>query len=604
MAFTTKLDFSTNRQVKQYPENITYLSGGTFFGVPYSYLPTGPNTSSSAITQTLTNVVSTFSGNSGTTNYTWYDSRMSLGSVDLSALTPSNSATTQNTGQIYTSGNTSTTVDGYNYALNYTGVSFDLTVTAMVSLGGGNYSGSVHTNNLYILSAGTLDYSGRTIWADVSGITRTQDLIISNSPTINYVWTCIGSDGKGGWRASSGSSSNYWTAGTGTGSVYLISGGNSAGGNYALAEGLATSANGNYSHTEGYTTIAGGFYSHAEGYATSAGGTASHSEGNSCLALENYTHVEGNNTKSSGQSAHAEGEYTTASGLASHSEGKYTTASGLASHASGSGSTASGHHSFVHGSGSTATGIGTIVLGDGISGSQVNYTYVNSLNVKTIGSSAYVNDIRVDGSGNLTTNTSDVRLKENIKPLNNSLDKIKKLNGVTYQWKDRIAGGDDVKIGFIAQEVAEVEPSLVFTNKVDGYMGIHIDGVIPMLVEAVKELSNGVKSNGNVYLETQSIFAEDNNIDLNYSGTPETAIGGGIRVLHGINQEKHSEFLTDENGNWTTNNYLIPNGLIIPNYTPTSSDDNYGIDGMVTRDSNYLYVKNNATWGRISFEKF
>ena len=400
MPFLTKIDFSDNRQVKQRIKTIQNLSGATSFGVPYSYLPTGPDLTTSAITSTLAGVVSTFSGNSTTTNYTWYDNRMSIAAYTLSAITPSNSATTQNTGQVY-SADTSTTIDGNLINLTYTGVSFNITPISFISLGGGAYSGTVDTLTLNFLSAGTLDFTGRTIWVDVSGLTRTENLILTN-----------------------------------------------------------------------------------------------------------------------------------------------------------------------------------------------------------IGSSAFINDVRIDATGKLTTNTSDIRLKENITPLNGSLDKIKQLKGVTYQWRDKVAGGNELKLGFIAQEVEVVEPLLVFSNKVDGYKGIHIDGIIPMLVEAVKELSLGVKTSNNVYLETQSIIAEDNNIDLNYSGTQETSINGGIRVLHAMGQGNSAELLTDENGNWYTNNEFKAKSLVIPIYTPSSSLDLAGNEGNITRDDNFLYVKTTNGWKRSNLESF
>ena len=59
MPFITKLDFSSNRQVKQYEKLFTSLSGGTQFGIPYSSLTKGPDITTTAITQTYTNLVST-----------------------------------------------------------------------------------------------------------------------------------------------------------------------------------------------------------------------------------------------------------------------------------------------------------------------------------------------------------------------------------------------------------------------------------------------------------------------------------------------------------------------------------------------------------------
>lgn len=197
MSFRTKLDFSSNRQVKQYEKLFTALSGGTQFGMPYSALTTGPDLTTTGVTQTYTNLVSTFSGNSGTTIFTWYDPNMALGEPYLSAITPSTSATTQEVGPIFTGDTTGVTQDGYTYNATYSGITFDLVGLAMIDLGGGAYSGSVHTNTLTYYSAGTIDFTGRTIWADVSGITRTEDLIITNSPFYGYVWTCIDSEGKG-----------------------------------------------------------------------------------------------------------------------------------------------------------------------------------------------------------------------------------------------------------------------------------------------------------------------------------------------------------------------------------------------------------------------
>ena len=106
---------------------------------------------------------------------------------------------------------------------------------------------------------------------------------------------------------------------------------------------------------------------------------------------------------------------------------------------------------------------------------------------RSIGSSASAGALHYTADGTLTTNTSDERLKENIEPISNTLEKIKEIQGVTYQWKDRKSGGDDVKLGFIAQQLENVDERLVFTNKLDGYKGIHIDGVVSLLVESIKE---------------------------------------------------------------------------------------------------------------------
>ena len=88
---------------------------------------------------------------------------------------------------------------------------------------------------------------------------------------------------------------------------------------------------------------------------------------------------------------------------------------------------------------------------------------------------------------------SDVRLKENIKTIESALDKVSKLQGVTFDWKksDNIL---DIKedIGFIAQDVQKVVPELVRENE-DGMLSMRHQGVVPILLEAIKELEARVK---------------------------------------------------------------------------------------------------------------
>jgi len=205
MNFRTRLDF-TNRQAKQYEKTDINLSGTSVFGVPYSYLTTGPDLSTTGVTFFNLALITTFSGNTGTTVYSFSDSRMVDDSASLSALTPSNSGTTQYAGPTWVGYNMFTTIDGYTGYTNYSAVTYNVDVNEMVDLGGGSFSGNI-TSDLYVYSSTTLDYSGRTIWVDVSGITRTEDLIVSNNPTIGYVLTCIDSEGKVSWQASSGTTS-------------------------------------------------------------------------------------------------------------------------------------------------------------------------------------------------------------------------------------------------------------------------------------------------------------------------------------------------------------------------------------------------------------
>ena len=120
MAFRTKLDYSDNRQINQRQRTFTNLEGGSVFGVAYSAMTSGVDTTCSANTNEYVFTGSTFSGNGTTTMYTWFDPRMEIAAYTLSALTSSNSGETQNTGNVFVIDTTATTVDGYTYTLTYT----------------------------------------------------------------------------------------------------------------------------------------------------------------------------------------------------------------------------------------------------------------------------------------------------------------------------------------------------------------------------------------------------------------------------------------------------------------------------------------------------
>ncbi len=80
---------------------------------------------------------------------------------------------------------------------------------------------------------------------------------------------------------------------------------------------------------------------------------------------------------------------------------------------------------------------------------------------------------------------SDERLKKNISPLKNSLNKVMQLNGYTYQWKDT-ARGNDEQIGFLAQEVEKQFPQLVMTDD-NGKKSVAYGNMVPVLLQAIKE---------------------------------------------------------------------------------------------------------------------
>jgi hypothetical protein len=86
--------------------------------------------------------------------------------------------------------------------------------------------------------------------------------------------------------------------------------------------------------------------------------------------------------------------------------------------------------------------------------------------------------------------TSDKRVKENIITIDNPLEKVCSLNGVYY---NRIDIDDKSRrIGFIAQEVANVVPELASIDANENY-GVNYGNVTALLVEAIKELKKEIE---------------------------------------------------------------------------------------------------------------
>jgi hypothetical protein len=99
-----------------------------------------------------------------------------------------------------------------------------------------------------------------------------------------------------------------------------------------------------------------------------------------------------------------------------------------------------------------------------------------------------------DANSNLTVNgtiteSSAIRYKENIKSLENSLDKIIKLKGVSY---NKIETGIK-EIGFIAEEVNETLPELVLKNTEGEIESVAYGRVSVIIVEAIKELKKEIE---------------------------------------------------------------------------------------------------------------
>jgi hypothetical protein len=103
----------------------------------------------------------------------------------------------------------------------------------------------------------------------------------------------------------------------------------------------------------------------------------------------------------------------------------------------------------------------------------------------------YKLQVNGDIACNTLHETSDIRYKKNITPIQTPLQKVTQLKGVNYEWKTEeypeknFSSGK--QIGMIAQDVEKVIPEIVHTDN-EGMKSISYDKITAVLVEAIKEL--------------------------------------------------------------------------------------------------------------------
>lgn len=83
--------------------------------------------------------------------------------------------------------------------------------------------------------------------------------------------------------------------------------------------------------------------------------------------------------------------------------------------------------------------------------------------------------------------TSDATLKTDILKVDNALDILESISGVSFKWK----GTGEKSMGILAQEVEEVLPELI--NNSRNYKAVNYNGLIAVLIESIKELKREIK---------------------------------------------------------------------------------------------------------------
>jgi len=120
------------------------------------------------------------------------------------------------------------------------------------------------------------------------------------------------------------------------------------------------------------------------------------------------------------------------------------------------------------------------------------------------------NEIRTDGNtymggsalvvGDVISNYSDERLKTIVAPIDNALDKVKALEGFYYTPNKKaidigVESNQLSRVGVSAQQVQTVLPEAVKQAPIGhGYLTVQYEKLVPLLIEAIKELSAKVES--------------------------------------------------------------------------------------------------------------
>ncbi|AYQ32204.1 tail fiber domain-containing protein [Runella sp. SP2] len=323
---------------------------------------------------------------------------------------------------------------------------------------------------------------------------------------------------------------------------YAVAMGNNAYANgfNSLAFGSSTLATGHYATVMGVSSSATGNTATAMGRFTKAQGWAATALGDSTLASGNSSTAMGYGTTASGDRSTAIGGFSVASGFRSVAAGAYSNASGENALAAGWQAEASGYTAISLGYNTTAGNNYTVAIGASSSATAVNATTIGFGNLASgenstamgfnASTSGRLRSFAIGGhSSNATpqvantadyqmmmafhnyrfwtqnggkyvdfgpngevtatgayTNISDRRLKKDPKPLTNSLSKLLKTNTYHYYWKSDTTS-KDLQTGVIAQEIRELFPELVHEDD-KGMLSVNYVGLVPHLIEAVKEL--------------------------------------------------------------------------------------------------------------------
>jgi hypothetical protein len=289
----------------------------------------------------------------------------------------------------------------------------------------------------------------------------------------------------------------------------------------SFASGTNTTASGDYSTAMGFGTKASGVGSTAMGFGTKASGFGSTAMGLGITAKSFFeTAIGSNNTDYTplsetgwnvgdrlftiGNGANFNAQSDAMVVLKNGNTGIGTSNPTYKLHIGNSNAGLRIEGPALSGSGGSALNIGgsgdVVVDAFGIVGGRFLIKENGNVGINKI-NPAYKLDVGgdINASGQVRVNgialTSDARFKQNIITLPNALNNLLQLRGTNYFFNTNAFPernfSTDKQMGVIAQEVEKVFPELVNTDK-DGYKSVNYVGLIPVMIESIKELKKEI----------------------------------------------------------------------------------------------------------------
>ena len=202
--------------------------------------------------------------------------------------------------------------------------------------------------------------------------------------------------------------------------------------------------------------------------------------------------VVGGNGTFTGNVSGARGTFT---GNVSGAKGTFSgNVSGVKGTFTGDGSFANGSVSITTDTVTANSFDGLATRADNVTGSGNRVLFNSSNNTTTTSSNLQFDGTNLTVGGDIIAfSASDIRLKSNITSIADAINKVKSLRGVTFEWNEN-SEHEGPDTGVIAQEVDALELAGLVQQRQNGFLAVRYEKLIPVLIEAIKELSDKVDS--------------------------------------------------------------------------------------------------------------